>query len=268
MRRRDFIALLGGAAGWPLAARAQQGDLVRALQMRILRLQVETAAEEIDHFIEGIISQVGWTTQLPWSASTIDQRRFDGLRLLRQVSAITEFAQIDSAGIEQLKVSRLSVDVVAAKTDYSQDPKFTEAMAKKVYYGPVYFFLPEPKPGQEPPRPQPYMTISLTGTRRDTGVSIAEVNLKLVQDLVAKMEVGEHGVAYVVDSQNRVIAHRNAGLVNTDFSSLAQVQAARALRRGERRVCAGHQRPRRAWCLCCNRKARVARVRGTASRGS
>src|SRR5262245_39054408 len=187
--------------------------------IRIQREQAEAAAAKIGQFIKEIESQLGWTTQLPWSAGSIEQRRFDALRLLRQVPAITELAQLDATGKERLRVSRLALDVVASGADLSSDPKFAEAAAKKVYYGPVYFRRES----------EPYMTLAIAGTRRDAGVSVAEVNLKLIWDVVTQIKVGERGHAYVVDAQGRLIAHPDISLVlrNTDMSKLAQVQAAR-----------------------------------------
>ncbi len=107
--------------------------------IRIQHEQAEAAAAKIGQFIKEIESQVGWTTQLLWSAATTEQRRFDALRLLRQVPAITELSQVDASGKEQLRVSRLAMDVVGSGLDLSKEPKFTEAVKNKIYYGPVYF---------------------------------------------------------------------------------------------------------------------------------
>jgi signal transduction histidine kinase len=192
----------------------------KAALIRIQHEQAEAAAAKISQFIKEIESQLGWTTQLPWSAGSIEQRRFDALRLLRQVPAITELAQVDSTGKERLRVSRLAMDVVDSGLDLSKDSKFVEAVAHKVYYGPVYFRRES----------EPYMTLSLAGTRKDAGVSIAEVNLKLIWDVVSQIKVGERGHAYVVGAQGRLIAHPDISLVlrNTDMSKLAQVQATQA----------------------------------------
>jgi hypothetical protein len=51
---------------------------------------------------------VGWTVQLPPSAS-IEARRFDNLRLLRQAPAVLEINHLDQAGKEDLRVSRLAM---------------------------------------------------------------------------------------------------------------------------------------------------------------
>jgi signal transduction histidine kinase/CheY-like chemotaxis protein len=192
----------------------------KASLVRIQREQAEAAAAKIAQFIKEIEGQIGWTTQLPWSKSELEPRRFDALRLLRQVPAITELSQLDGNGREQLRVSRLAMDVVGSRTDFSNDAKFSEAVAHKVYYGPVYFRRES----------EPYMTLALAGTRRDDGVAVAEVNLKLIWDVVSQIKVGEHGKAYLVDGEGRLIADPDISLVlrNTDLSSLAQVRAARA----------------------------------------
>jgi signal transduction histidine kinase len=186
---------------------------------RIQREQAESAAAKIGQFIKDIEGQIGWTTQLPWTASALEQRRFDALRLLRQVPAITELAQLDASGKEQLRVSRLAMDAVGVGTDFSKDPKFTEAVAKKIYYGPVYFRRES----------EPYMTLAMAGARRDAGVSVAEVNLKFIWDVVSQIKVGKKGQAFVIDARGRLIAHPDISLVlrNTDLSKLDYVAAAR-----------------------------------------
>jgi signal transduction histidine kinase len=188
--------------------------------IRIQREQAEAASTKIGQFVERIESQLGWTTQLPWTANTLEQRRIDCLRLLRQVPAIAELAQLDPRGVERLRVSRQETDVMDSQVDLSQDPKFVEALSNGHYYGPIYFRY----------QSEPYMTLALAGSRRDSGVSVAEVNLKFIWDVISQIKVGQHGQAYVVDRNGRLIAHPDINLVlrGTDLSGLAQVLAARA----------------------------------------
>ncbi len=192
----------------------------RAALVRLQKEQAGAAAARIMQFIKGIESHLGWTTHLSWSSSAGEQRELDALRLLRQVPAIAELALIDGAGREQLRVSRQAMDLVASNADFSQDERFTIAIARRVYYGPVQFRRAS----------EPFMTLAVAGARRDAGVSVAEVNLSHIWEVISAIRVGRSGHAYVVDAAGRLIAHPDISLVlrNTDLSQSPQVRAARS----------------------------------------
>jgi len=192
----------------------------RAVLIRAQNQQAKSAAEKISDFVTDIEGQLGWTTHLSWTVASMEQRELDGIRLLRQVPAITELALWDDQGREQLHLSRQAMDRVGGNADYSRDERFKSAIANKVYYGPVTF-----RNGTEP-----FMTIAVAGARRDAGVSVAEVNLTHIWEVVTQIRVGRTGKAYVVDGDGRLIAHPDISLVlrNTDLSALPQVRSARA----------------------------------------
>jgi hypothetical protein len=192
------------------------------MQLQVLRWQAGVGAAMLDQFIGEIESQIDWTTRLPWSAETIEPRRFDELRVLRQVPSIIALLQLDATGKERRCVSQDNLSLTCDRVSADFSPKFTEAVAKKVYYGPVYLHQAEP-----------YMMLSVAGIGRDAGVSVAEVSLKLLWEFVA--QVGEKNNAYVIDAQGRLIAHTELSLVlrNTDMTRLTQVRAARAAAAGE-----------------------------------
>ena len=60
MRRREFIALVGGAAAWPLAARAQQGERMRRIGV-LMNLAADDAEGQarLATFRQGL-QQLGW----------------------------------------------------------------------------------------------------------------------------------------------------------------------------------------------------------------
>ena len=178
------------------------------------------AASRIEQFVKEVERQIGWTTQpsIVAPAAAMEQRRADYFRLLRQVPPITEVSYIDPQGREQLRVSRLAMDVVGSGADLSQDVRFRDPKAGRTYFSLVYFRKES----------EPYMTIALAGSGGTAGVTVAEVNLKFIWDVVSQIKIGKAGHAYVVDSRGHLIAHPDISLVlkKTDLSKLDQVKAA------------------------------------------
>jgi len=119
VRRREFITLIGGAASWPLAARAQQGDRVR--RIGVLLPHGESDPEEqmrLNAFRQALLG-LGW---VDGSNIRIDQRfaAADGERIKAYASELVRLSPdvilVDSSGVlaEVQKATR-AVPIVFAQ---------------------------------------------------------------------------------------------------------------------------------------------------------
>ena len=107
-----------GSSGFTFSYQENRAALVALQHEKAL-----AAAAKIEQYINEIEHQIGWTTLPQVAAGAAGQRRFDYLKLLRQVPAITEASLLDRSGREQLRVSRLGLDVTGSGTDYARDPR-------------------------------------------------------------------------------------------------------------------------------------------------
>jgi signal transduction histidine kinase len=223
--RKHFVLILALVTSALLVSSAislyfSYEETVNALHS-LQREKAINAASRIEQYINQIQNQLRFAALPQLGAEGSEQRRLEFLKLLKQVPEVTDIAYIAPDGCEKDQVSRLSMDNSGAcLRERSKDPAFLGPKPGQTWYGPVYFRK----------ETEPYMAIAVRSQGEQGSVTVADVNLKFIWDVVTQIRVGDKGKAYVVDRTGHLVADPDIGLVlrKTDLSGLAHVRQALA----------------------------------------
>jgi signal transduction histidine kinase len=197
----------------------------RAALARLQHEKALGAASRIEQYIRQVSQQLAYASLPQLDAADVEARRIEFLKLLRQAPEVTDISQLDAAGREQIAVSRLGMDIVASAKDRSAEAAFQKARRGQPWYGPVYFRK----------ETEPYMTVAVRTGGEKGLVTVAEVNLKFIWDVVSRIKIGDKGKAYVIDANALLVADPDIGLVlrKTSLAELPHVKAAAQLQRAD-----------------------------------
>ena len=164
-----------------------------------LRQDVEAraAANRIRDYLKDIEGDIREVSALPWAVLHPSARRDEYQRLLKLVPAISEIRSIDGNARERVRVSRIDLDEIDSGKPVLNSTAYNGARQAGVYYSDTYF-----NDGSEP-----YITIAVREKGAQPWITLAEVNLKFVGDLIREIHFGREGRAFVVDADNHLVAH-------------------------------------------------------------
>src|SRR6516162_4684780 len=134
MKRREFIALVGGAAAWPLAARAQQGERMRRVGV-LHNFAADDAVVQARHgvFLQGL-QQAGWTigrnveVETRWAAGDADRLRTHAAELVALAPAVILAA--GNAGAAPLLQATRTVPIVFVIVPDPVGAGFVDSLAR------------------------------------------------------------------------------------------------------------------------------------------
>ena len=175
-------------------------------------VKAQATAKRIQQYLSDIERQISWATRA--STTTVAQRRSDYALLLQQAPIIDQLTYLDSAGREQLRLTRGEF-VVGSGLDYSGDARFRDAKGKLVWWSPVYFN-----------GLTPLIAIALAHSGQNAGSTVAEINLGFLSDFIEPNQIGKDSDAYIVDSNGRLLADSTFKHgIGTNLANLPQVAA-------------------------------------------
>jgi len=209
-----FVLTINGAMETWISYRGTKSSLTDAMHEK-----AEATAKRIEQSMAEMERQISWVTRA--SATRLDlqqeveQHRADYAQLLNQVPSVNQLSFITRQGREQLRLSRLAVNY-GSNVDFSRDVRFTETLTRGTSFSPAYF------------RDQrPYISIALSHSGPNAGVTVAEIDLRFLNDYLSDAQLGRWGFAYVVDPQGRVLASSTKGPdIGRELEKLPQVAAA------------------------------------------
>jgi GAF domain-containing protein/HAMP domain-containing protein len=165
------------------------------------RLAAQEAANTVASFIQEKFSILETAARIgePTSTSQEEQESVLG-NLLGLELAFRQLVLLDAQEQELAAVSRLSRAASGQLTDRAESELSTRVRQGNRYISSVYV-------DDVTSEPLVIMAVPATDAFGDfQGLLLAEVNLKFMWDLVGRLEVGEMGLAYVVDKQGNLIA--------------------------------------------------------------
>jgi len=222
---RRYVATLAGlvsvsvlTVGSILAFYHYSQDQQRAHELQTA--EARAASASIDAYlrdIEGVLRSL--SSRLPEGiAAGRDAQAGDFRDALKFEPAILNISSLDSDFLETNFVSRLDADRIESHHPQSAILQLLQHCSVPFCYGPTFIR----------DQTEPFVTVAVNGNRRGETLA-AEISVRFIDDVLARLSIGKSGRAYVVDLHGHLLAHPDLRtlLRNSDVSRLPQVSAVR-----------------------------------------
>jgi PAS domain S-box-containing protein len=181
-------------------------------KQQALNLQREVAQRvsiEVKAFLDGLESELRLVSQVQ-ELQKLDR---EGQRnilagLLAHQDAFESVVLLDSQGQEQVRLVRSSVPPTEPGNRAKDDEFVIPLTSSQTYYSPVHF---------NETTGEPFITIAVprfdVRTGLTDGVLVSEVRFQRIWDLIMNLQTGPGQSVYILDAQNKVVAHQNPSVV-------------------------------------------------------